>query len=157
MISNSDGGISYYGYHSHNLLTGLDGATYIYDSAPVEAYGGVFANAPSSIRAQVTSGLTTGFLFSGGVNAGLSGTGACTTITTQLGGAWGGSFKCTGTTGASTAVITPGITATNGWSCSASDITTANALRQSATNTTTCTIGGTVNANDVITWTAIAF
>lgn len=80
----------------------------------------------------------------------LSGTGACATITTQVGGPMSGNFTCTGTTGASTILITPGATAAHGFSCSASDETTANILRQSAHSITSCTIAGTVNANDVI-------
>jgi hypothetical protein len=94
----------------------------------------------------------------GGSAAGLSGTGACATITTQKGGAWAGQATCTGTTGASTIVITPGTTAPNGWSCTASDLTTAaNILRQSAVSLTACTIAGTVNAKDVLTFTAVAY
>jgi hypothetical protein len=90
----------------------------------------------------------------------LTGTGACLTadITTQVGGSWAGSAVCTNTTGASTLVITPGSTALHGWSCWANDLTTAaNILRQSATATGSCTIAGTVNANDVITFGAIAY
>lgn len=87
----------------------------------------------------------------------LTGTGSCTTQSTQVGGAWAGSFVCTGTTGSSTVVIAPGPTAPHGWACSASDVTTSNALRQSATAATTCTIAGTVNANDVITFSAVAY
>lgn len=87
----------------------------------------------------------------------VTGTGACATITTTSGGAWAGRGTCTGTTGASTIVITSGITAPNGYSCEASDKTTAaNILRQSADNGTTCTIAGTVNANDVISWGIVA-
>lgn len=87
----------------------------------------------------------------------LTGTGACATTSTQLGAGLAGSFHCTGTTGASTVTITPGIAAPNGWSCFANDLTTANTLRQSAFTGTGCTISGTVNANDVITFGAIAF
>ena len=75
----------------------------------------------------------------------------CTTITTNVGGAWAGSFKCTGSTGSSTVVITPG-TAPHGWACDAYDNTTANVLRQTAYGTTSCTISGTVTSNDVITF-----
>ena len=95
-----------------------------------------------------------------GTQAALTGTGACLTadITTQRGGAWAGSAVCTNTTGASTLIITPGTTAPNGWSCWANDLTTAaNILRQSATSTTACTIAGTVNANDVLTFGAVAY
>ena len=49
------------------------------------------------------------------------------------------------------------ITDPNGWACNASDVTTANILRQSSTSPTACTIAGTVNANDVLTFTAVAY
>lgn len=101
---------------------------------------------------------STGPLISIGTAATLTGTGACATNSTQKGGAWAGQATCTGTTGASTFIITPGTTAPNGWSCTASDLTTAaNILRQSAVSTTACTIAGTVNANDVLTFTAVAY
>lgn len=131
---------------------------------------GTIINAPSgmTINARINNGTDVFVLsatsvtanvptISGGTAAGLSGTGACATVSTQAGGAWAGKVTCTGTTGASTLVITPGITAANGWQCDASDTTTANALRQSAFNGTTCTISGTVNANDVLTFKATAF
>lgn len=104
-------------------------------------------------------GLTSTVVTSIGTAATLTGTGACLTadLTTQKGGAWAGSVVCTNTTGSSTLIITTGSTAANGWSCSASDLTTANTLRQSASSTSACTISGTVNANDVLTFTAIAF
>jgi hypothetical protein len=83
----------------------------------------------------------------------LTGTGACATgsLTTQTGGSMAGTVTCTGTTGASTLVIAPGGTAAaHGFACSADDETRANTLRQSAHGTTSCTISGTVNQNDVI-------
>jgi hypothetical protein len=91
---------------------------------------------------------------------GATGTGACATITTITGNIFTGSLKCTGTTGASTIVLTPGITATNGWTCTAADITTiANILTQSTDNATTCTINAPVaiNANDVIAFRLTQF
>jgi hypothetical protein len=129
------------------------------------AYGGPYCNGYGSWATNMwcyyevgpAPNKFSGPLVVGGSAAGLSGTGACATITTHLGGAWGGSFKCTGATGVSTAVITPGFTSPNGWACSSSDITTPNALRQSATTGTTCTLSGAVNSNDVLTFTAIAF
>jgi hypothetical protein len=81
----------------------------------------------------------------------VSGTGACATTSTPVGGLWAGLVTCTGATGASTLVITPGITAAHGFRCPADDETTnANKLTQSTQSPTTCTIAGTVNANDVI-------
>jgi hypothetical protein len=89
----------------------------------------------------------------------LTGTGSCATITTQSGGAWAGNATCTGTTGASTFVITPGTTAPHSWQCDGADTTTtANILHQVAPlSATACTIGGTVNANDVITFKAFPY
>jgi len=82
---------------------------------------------------------------------GATGTGACATITTQTGHPFAGSLVCTDTTGVSTLILTPGQTATNGWKCSGSDLTTnLNTISQTASNQTTCTLSGTVNANDVI-------
>lgn len=100
-----------------------------------------------------------GPLISTGTAATLSGTGACATITTQLGGAWVGSAKCTGTTGASTLTITPGATAPNGWVCAVQDQTTrANLFQQTSFTTTTCVLTvSSVTANDVFVFSALAF
>jgi len=84
-----------------------------------------------------------------------TGTGACLTadITTKTGNAFRGTLKCTNTTGASTLILNPGVTATNGWTCSASDQTTvADVLVQTTQNATTCTLSGTIAANDVISF-----
>ena len=88
----------------------------------------------------------------------LSGTGACASISTELGGSWAGSLKCTGSTGASTVTITPGVTAPNGWSCSSSDVTAGEAGAQSASSTAACTVKfSSVTSGDVLTFTAVAF
>jgi hypothetical protein len=104
-------------------------------------------------------GLNTLGMQSSGTAAALTGTGACATITTQTGGAWSGRATCTGATAASTLTITPGTTATNGWICQVQDQTTrANALQQTSTTTTACTLTATsVTQNDVIVFTAFAF
>jgi hypothetical protein len=104
-----------------------------------------------------TPQIVTGAVVAGGSGSELSGTGACATITKQLGAALGGSFKCMGRSGESAAVIKLPMAAPNGWSCSASDITTANVLRQTAFSTTTCTIGGIVNSDDILTFSAVGF
>ena len=99
-------------------------------------------------------------LAASGTAAGLSGTGACSTRTSQTGGSWSGSVTCTGTTGASTLVITPGGTATNGWACSGSDTTSGHELAgaQSGSSTTTCTLKfSSVTSSDVLTFTANRF
>lgn len=98
-------------------------------------------------------------LVSTGPSATLSGTGACATITTQLGGSFAGTAKCTGTTGASTLTITPGATAPNGWICRVQDETTrANLFQQTSHTTTACTMTITsVTSNDVFVFDAFAF
>jgi hypothetical protein len=89
----------------------------------------------------------------------LTGTGACATITTQAGGAWGGSAKCTGTTGASTLIITFNAVAPNGWNCFVQDETTrANVFQQTAHAFNSCTLTVTsVTQNDVFVFSALAF
>jgi len=93
-----------------------------------------------------------------GTGARLSGTGACATITTQLGGPWSGQAKCTGSTGTSTFSIAPGYTAKNGWYCSATDVTSHTAGAMSANSATACTLTfTTVTADDVIAFSANAY
>lgn len=89
----------------------------------------------------------------------VTGTGACATITTQVGGSWAGSFKCTGTTGASTVTITFATTQANGYSCVVQDETTrANLLQQTSHTATTCVLTATsVTQNDVMAFSAIGF
>jgi hypothetical protein len=88
----------------------------------------------------------------------ITGTGACATVSTQKGGNAAGTVTCTGTTGASTLIITPGYTTPNGYSCTAYDLTTvANIQHQSATSTTACTLAGTVNQNDVMQYISIGY
>lgn len=67
-----------------------------------------------------------------------------------------------GTTGTCTVVITPGFTATNGWVCYSSDITTIPALftglmHQTATNATTATVSGTTVTSDVINFSCLPY
>jgi hypothetical protein len=95
---------------------------------------------------------------SSGAGAALTGTGACATITTQSGGSWAGTFKCTGTTAASTITITftATLTAPNGWTCNVWDETTrANNPSQTAHLTTACTVtAASITQNDVFSWSA---
>jgi hypothetical protein len=104
-----------------------------------------------------SSGMAANALIANGGVPSLSGTGACATITRQKGGSWAGSFECTGPTGSSTVVITPGQMAPNGWYCSASDQTDGTAMPESANSATSCTIKGPVTANDEIVFTATQF
>ena len=116
----------------------------------------IFAPNTTVITARGVVGAGTTLLASGAPPT-LSGTGACATITDQIGGKWSGNFACTSKTGPSTVVITPGFTAPNGWNCSASDQTANTAMPQSANSTTSCTIKGTVKTNDILTFTATAY
>lgn len=78
-------------------------------------------------------------------------------LTAAVGGSSAGSFA-SGTAGACTVTITPGITAPNGWRCTATDITTtADLIQQTGTSTTSCTISGTTASGDVLTWSAVAY
>jgi len=77
-------------------------------------------------------------------------------LSSAVGGAATGSFKAGATS--CTVTITPGIAAPNGFLCQAHDITTtANALVQTGSSTTTCTLIGAVEPGDTIIWHADAF
>lgn len=107
------------------------------------AAGGIFIPCPGTVYPSDPSHPTT-----------TGSTGACATITTQTGNIFTGNLRCTGTTGASTIVLIPGITAKNGYRCSASDLTTnADLLNQSGSSTTSCTLSAaSITANDTITF-----
>jgi hypothetical protein len=80
-----------------------------------------------------------------------------TGVSGQKGGPNGGEFT-TSVTGTTTITITPGITAPNGWSVWAANLTTpANPFVQTARNATTATLAGVTNANDVIVWGCIGY
>lgn len=105
-----------------------------------------------------SAGVISNFFQSSGTAATLTGTGACATRSNQLGGATAGEAKCTGTTGASTLIITTGITATNGWSCWGSDITHTLAGSQSVASATAPVLTFTsVTANDTLTFGCVAY
>lgn len=135
---------------------GNNGANYLYDGA-TNSIAGAFSPAPSVVT--IPGGLTTGFLASKGVFPTVTGTGACATNSTNVGGLWNGRFVCTGTTGASTVTLTFAITATSGWNCTAFDRTTrANLVEQTSDSQTTCVLTATsVTQNDVIQFTASAY
>ncbi len=90
-------------------------------------------------------------LVMGGSAAGISG---CT-ATASTGGQSAGKFT-SGTTGVCTVTITL-ISATNGYSCYSSDITTGVAGAQSASATNSCTIKVTTTTGDIVTWAAIGW
>lgn len=87
----------------------------------------------------------------------LTGSGACLTQSSSS-QTIVGQTTCTGTTGASTLIITPGFAAPHGFSCWANDITHTLGGSQSAVSTTACTMSFTsVTASDVLTYGAIAY
>jgi hypothetical protein len=98
-------------------------------------------------------------LVSGGTTATISGTGACATITGSIGGTFAGSFQCTGTTGASTITITPGISSSHGWTCNVYDETTrADNPGQTTHTTAHCVVTSTATAtNDIFSWSATGY
>jgi len=91
-------------------------------------------------------------LIMGGTAASLSG---CTN-SAKAGGVSAGKFT-SGTTGVCTVTITLSVTATNGYACYSSDITTGVAGAQSASGTGSCQIKVTTTTGDIVTWAAIGF
>lgn len=90
------------------------------------------------------------------VSAGTKFTASGCSNTTTVGGSTAGSYN-SGTTGTCTVVVTLP-TATNGWACRASDITTvADVVSQSATTTTSCTLTGTTVSGDTIVFSALGY
>ena len=86
-----------------------------------------------------------------------SGTGTCATTSTLTGGASTGSFKCTGSSGASTQVVNLP-TALNGWVCEGNDLTTTtDTVHQTVSTASSATLSGTIVANDVINFMCRGF
>jgi hypothetical protein len=87
-----------------------------------------------------------------------SGTGACATTSTLVGGLQAGHFTCTGTTGASTVTLTLAATTTS-WSCVGRDITTPTSVTQTgALSTTAVTLTLTsVTASDVVEFHCLGY
>jgi hypothetical protein len=98
-------------------------------------------------------------LISTGAAPTITGTGACLTNSTQVGGGdLAGKITCTAATAASTLTITFVKGAPSGYSCSLQDQTTAQTMRQTSTTTTTCVwTFASVTQNDVMVWSAIAY
>ncbi|MDA8119137.1 MAG: hypothetical protein M0Z85_03615 [Gammaproteobacteria bacterium] len=121
-------------------VTGVNGAT-------VPTSAGCLA---SNSLGQLIACVTTTYLIDSGTAFTLgTGTGACATDSVVHAGAANGEVTCTGTTGASTLVVNLP-TATNGWACTANDITTPAVVPESAFTVSTVTFSGTITANDNI-------
>lgn len=85
------------------------------------------------------------------------GTGSCATTSTLLGGSTRGTFKCTGTAGAGTILVTLPA-ATNGWMCDGNNITQGTAITQSAVTTTSATLKLTTVVNtDTLNFACFAY
>jgi hypothetical protein len=89
----------------------------------------------------------------------IAGTGACSTVSTEVAITTTGIVTCTAVGGAATLVLTPLFTAPHGWYCSAADQTTAaDTFRQSASTTTTCTVSSAAVAqNDVVSFNTVPY
>lgn len=97
-----------------------------------------------------------GVMTSGGTKFTVAGSGGgCGTLGATVGGATAGTFV-SGATGTCVVAITmngaTGLTAPNGWSCSASDETTPALFTQTAHTATTATISGTTVTSDVVSF-----
>jgi len=77
-------------------------------------------------------------------------------LSSASGGASAGSF-ISGVSGTCSVTITPGGTAPHGWSCWASDLTTANLMRQTSVSSTQAIVAGTTVSGDSITWGCLSY
>jgi hypothetical protein len=127
-------------------ITAYNGSTGTLVTSFCETSGatGVFAKVPV-----ISSGTT--FAFS-------SGTGACATTSTLVGGQQAGHLTCTGSTGASTVTLTLAATATS-YTCWGRDITTPTTVTQTgAVSTTAVTLTLTsVTASDVVEFGCLGY
>jgi hypothetical protein len=111
----------------------------------------LWANSAGVLSATTILSTTLPIVSAGTVYTIASGTGACATTSTKVGGAIAGSFVCTGTTGASTVTLTLAAV-TTGYVCMGRDVTTPTTVTQTgAVSTTSVTLTMTsVSASDVI-------
>lgn len=116
-------------------------------SAQVASYQSTFAKVLVPL---ISAGTTFAFA---------SGTGACATTSTLVGGVQAGNITCTGTTGASTLTLTLAAT-TTAYSCVTRDVTTGadTGAQTGAISTTSVTFTYTaVAANDVIQFSCLGY
>jgi hypothetical protein len=85
-----------------------------------------------------------------------SGTGACATTGSVTAATYRGQFNCTGSTGTSTVTISLPQSA-RGYVCSGSDVTAHTVLYQTASGTSSCTLGQTVTSGDTLNFKADAY
>jgi hypothetical protein len=111
----------------------------------LQVNGNVVATGPVKAQAFVGSGTAP------------TNSGSCA-INTQVGGATAGSFKANGACAAGTITFTFAASAPNGWSCTASDLTTpADAIKQTGYTAGTATFVATMAAGDLATFGCMAF
>jgi hypothetical protein len=101
---------------------------------------------------QLTAATTVTYLLDEGTTFTLSsGSGACATTTTLVGGTTVGSFVCSGTTGASSIVVNLPTAPNSTWICKAVDKTTpANTVSETTWGASSATLGGTITSGDVV-------
>lgn len=162
--ANNDGAVKILaGASNANLRLGGNGngAVNLNVDSGTSTGGTQFGDGAGNVKASVSSaglGTFNGGLAAAGTAAGLTGTGACATLSSESAGSWSGVVTCTGTTGASTLVITPGNTAAHNFACFGSDETSGVAGGQLGIANTTCTLKfATVTNNDSITFGVISY
>jgi hypothetical protein len=115
---------------------------------------GAATDAGGDLQLQIQKAVAPAGVISTGTKFTISGCSADTT----LGGATSGTFV-SHTTGTCTVVITmngaTGLTTNNKWTCAPQNLTTANLIRQTAGDATTCTVSGTTVDGDVISFLAM--
>lgn len=119
--------------------------------------GSLQLSAAGVVGASISSGTskTLGTAF-GVLSTGTKFTASGCSNSTTVGGSTAGTYN-SGTTGTCTVTVTLP-TASNGWRCTANDMTTpADVMTQTASTTTSCTISGTTVSGDVIIFSAMGF
>jgi len=115
---------------------------------------GVGADASAAYKANIGGSARAHGFVSGGFVFSAAG---CTAVN-ATGGSTAGKFQVN-LTGVCTATVTMGTgqTAPNGWTCWASNLTTPNAVRQTASTTVSATFSGTTVVNDWLTFGCLAY
>jgi hypothetical protein len=151
---NAQGGIvlgllNYYGFASSSFGLTADTGLGRNAAGVVEVNSGTLGTINGSIK-------PANFISGGSVP--VDGGGSCT-VTTFAGGATAGTFVGpVGACAAGTVAITFAFTAPTGWSCDATDRTTAaDTIKQTASTTTKATFAATLAASDVVQYKCIAY
>lgn len=155
----SSGFISAQKVNIYNLMsTGVYGWTSS-NATPAQAADTGLERAGAGIVGATTGGSTFGaFKGTGYISGGTTFTASGCSVSALVGGATAGTFT-SGTAGTCTVVITmSGLVAPNGFSCFASDRTTAaDIITQTASTNATATLSGTTVSGDVISFGCIGY